>query len=182
MFTSTLTMLSFFLILSIANASTEIYKTTDKQGRTVYTDAPSPTDSKSEVVELKNINLLPTPAIVGKDGPKGVEIIMTPYQLSILAPDDGTSLTPEDRDLVIDVGINQELNADHFIGYFLDGTLLKETRDTRYTLNEPPRGEHSIYAEVRDKAGTSFAKSGTVKVIVMRPIIKPKAVPVPKKH
>jgi Domain of unknown function (DUF4124) len=181
MFKLTLHVMALLLVVNTVSVGAEIYKTTDKQGRTTYTDKPA-ANTKADLVELKAINTLPTPPITGKDSSTAVALAPINYEVSIVSPANGTSLLADERSISIEVGINLELHPDHQVAYFLDGIQINESKNTSFTLNEPPRGEHSIHIEIKDASGAVFGKSAPVTITVMRPIIKQKTVAVPKKR
>jgi Domain of unknown function (DUF4124) len=173
--------ISLLLLTSMVSVEAEIYKTKDKQGRTVYTDKPD-ANTKADLVELKTINTLPTPPTTGQGNQTVVAPPQVNYEVSVVSPANGTSLLADERSITIEVGINQELHPDHQIVYFLDGTQIHESKSTSFNLNEPPRGEHSLHVEIKDASGAVFGKSPPVTITVMRPIVKPKTATVPKKR
>lgn len=167
--------------LGVTTASAEVYKTVDKNGRITYTDVP-PAHTEAKPVELKTINSLPAPAVLPQVAAASdvVAAPALPYHVQLLAPENGATLMPAQRSVELSVGLNQNLNDGDVLAYKIDGTLLATSRDSVYTLVEPPRGEHKLTVEVLDADGNSLAQSDAVTLLVMRPFIKPKPVPVPK--
>lgn len=163
-------------------AVADVYKTVDKQGRVTYTDV-APANVSARPIELKPVNSLPAPEVIPYASPvqQTAEKDMVGYQIQMLTPENGTTLMPGERSVKISVGLNQDLNEGDLLEYRMDNTLLVATRDMEYTLIEPPRGEHSISVDVVDAAGNSLAQSAPVTLVVMRPFVKQKPVPVPKK-
>ena len=159
--------------LAATTATAEIFKTTDKQGRVVYTDQPAASDTKAKPVELRDTNKLPavvvtpyTPTVHHQDP------AMPPYTIEITSPAAGTTLLAHQRNLSVSVTLNQDLQAGHSIAYYIDANVAQDSTDLNVTLNEPPRGEHKLHAAVKDKAGKILAESASVTFIVMRPIVK----------
>jgi Domain of unknown function (DUF4124) len=174
---------SLILSLTLGSLATaEIYKTVDKNGRITYTDVP-PANTEAKPVELKTINTLPTPAVIPFTGPSnsGVNEDSTKYQVQITAPENGKTLMADERSVMVSISINPNLNEGDLFAYKIDGDMLTTTQEMTYTITEPPRGEHSLTVDVIDREGKILAQSNPVTLLVMRPIVKQKAVPVPKK-
>ncbi|RYZ86782.1 MAG: DUF4124 domain-containing protein [Proteobacteria bacterium] len=173
--------LSVTLCVMIATTATaEVYKTVDKQGRVTYTDLP-PSDTKAKVVELPVINTVPETKptqSVSTSTPVAPDIV---YQLTIVAPEDGTNLTPGDRNVDISVSVSPGLNNGLMLSYFLNDSLIERTTESTITLTEPPRGEHQLTVEVTDEEGKSFGKSPAVTIVVLRPSLLQKKPIVPAK-
>lgn len=172
------------LILALSSfATAEIYKTVDKNGRITYTDVP-PANIEAKPVELKAINSLPTPTAIPNTSPINASTnnqAPLEYRVQILAPENGTTLFADERSVTVSIAINQNLSNGDLFAYKLDGTTLTTTPEATHTITEPPRGEHSLTVEVIDADGKSLAQSNTITIVVMRPLPKQKAVPVPKK-
>lgn len=163
-------------------ATAEIYKTVDKNGRITYTDVP-PANKEAKPLELKTINSLPTPAAIPNTSPSnsGVSNDANEYQVQITAPENGTTLMADERSVAVSVSINQNLSEGDLFVYKIDGDTLTTSREMTYTLTEPPRGEHKLTVDVIDREGKTLAQSNAITLLVMRPLPKQKAVPVPKK-
>lgn len=165
-------------------AFAEIYKTVDKNGRITYTDVP-PANTEAKPVELKAINSLPTPAAIPNTGAINTNTnnqAPLEYRVQILAPENGKTLLSDERSVTVSIAINQNLSNGDLFAYKLDGSTLTTTQEMTYTVTEPPRGEHNLTVEVIDADGKSLAQSNTITVVVMRPLPKQKASPVPKKQ
>lgn len=168
------------LINPVVNA--EIYKTVDKNGHTVYTDLP-PANTTATPVELPNINTLPAPAADTSiyNLPQQAKPAAISYQVQITSPVNGATLMPNERNLNISVTIDKAILEGHLLYYFVDDKQVKETLDTTITVEDPVRGEHKLIVKVMDKEGNVFGESNTVTLVVIRPIAKQKAAPVPIK-
>lgn len=170
---------SIYCLFAIATlvclpSAAEIYKTTDKNGRVVYTDLP-PANSSAKPVEMQPTNTIPKiqAGIVTMSASQKAEP-MPDYEIQILQPAPNTSLSPEERDLAVSIKINISLEEGLFFAYLFDNNVVLESTQTSVTLNEPPRGEHILSVEIRNQNGDVFAKSGTVNFTVYRPILKQK--------
>ncbi len=163
--------------------SAEVYKTVDKNGRVTYTDVP-PADTTAKPIDLKTINSIPAPAAIPTDNLN--DTINNPqvsgeYQVQLLAPENGTTLMANERSITVSASVNPGLDNGDLLAYKLDGETLTTSSETTYIIAEPPRGEHILTVDVVDSEGNSLAQSNAVTVIIMRPLPKPKAAPVPKK-
>lgn len=159
-------------------SASEIYKERDKNGNITYTDKP--TSEKSEKVILPPINTVPSqPGIADNSGSPDRQEGAQPYQIEIMSPRNNAMISPEQRDLAIAVNMNQELQADHWLIYYMNGELLEETKSTSIVIREVPRGARTFSVEVVARNGESLAKAPSVTVNVMRPIVKPKPTPAP---
>ena len=87
----------------------------------------------------------------------------------------------DERSITVDVSLNSSLEEGNLFAYKLDGATLATTTEMSYTIVEPPRGEHSLTVDVVDAEGKSLAQSNAITVVVMRPLVKQTATPVPKK-
>ena len=174
-------LLSVTLCLTITTAATaEVYKTVDKQGRVTYTDLPPP-DTQAKVVELPVINTVPETQIQPRNTVSNPAVADVVYQLNIVAPENGTTLTPGDRSVDILVSVSPGLDDGLMLSYFLNDSLIERTTESTITLMEPPRGEHQLAVEVTDEDGKSFGKSPSVTFAVIRPTILQKKPIVPAK-
>jgi hypothetical protein len=178
-----LVIISLLLSLVCSTASAEVYKTVDKHGRVTYTDVP-PANTEAKPIELKTINSIPAPANVSTDNLNSHNNNNQPateYQVQILAPENGKTLMPDERSITVNISVNTSLEDGDLFAYKIDGATLTTTSEMTYIIAEPPRGEHSLTVDVVDSEGKSLAQSNAITVVVMRPLVKQTATPVPKK-
>jgi hypothetical protein len=173
------------LLLSLTYAistSAEVYKTVDKNGRITYTDQP-PANTSAKPVELKSINSIPAPTQVPDYSQADTGNLQEPqeYQVQILAPENGRTLLADERSVKVDISSNTSLENGDLYAYKIDGAILQTTKELSYVIVEPPRGEHILTVDVVGSNGQSLAQSNAITLIVMRPIVKPKATPLPTK-
>lgn len=180
-----LTATHLFLCLTLSTfATAEVYKTVDKNGRITYSDTPPP-NTNAKPIELKPINTLPPTSLSPTqniiNGPTGAAQEAPNYSIRIAAPENGTTLMPDERSTSISVSLTPNLQEGDLLAYKLDGTVIEKTTELSVTLAEPPRGEHSITVEVVNSDNKSLAQSDAVTLVVMRPLVKQTATPTPKK-
>ncbi len=168
------------LILFIPLSMAEVYKTVDKDGRTVYTDKPK-TDN-AEKVELRGLNTVPgarplpnsSPVVTIDSRPAQVE-----YKIDIISPRADVTIPVGQRDLAIATVLQPALQPGHLLVYFMNGELLEETTMSNIIVKDVPRGSHTLVVEVIDVHGQSLGISPPVIVNVIRTVIKKDAPPKP---
>jgi len=169
-------------LLASSHAFAEIYKTVDKNGRITYSDTPPP-NTNAQPIELKSLNITPPPPVMPNTTPSVTSAAQDApdYQVQLSAPANGTTLLPNERSVVMTAKLTQGLQNNDSLAYKIDGNTIIKTTELSYTLDEPPRGEHSLSVDVIDENGETLAQSDAVTLIVMRPLPKRAATPVPKK-
>lgn len=175
-----LSIVTLLLSLNTAYVVAEIYKTVDKNGHVTYTDTPPPNTS-AKPVELKSLNTTPGVTTSGNYEMPNISYEAPSYSLSLVAPENGKTLMPNERSVTISVNINPVLQDGDLLVFKLDGKPVMKTDETVYELVEPPRGEHSITVSVVNSEGKELAQSEAATIFVMRPPIKHQQAPVPKK-
>lgn len=147
----------------------EVYKTVDKDGRTVYTDKPK--NEKAEKVELREINTVPGAAPLPYSSP--VESMDTrqaqiDYTLEIISPRQEAAIPVGQRDLAIAAVTSPPLQEGHLLVYFMNGELLEETTLNNIIIKDVPRGTHTLVVEAINADGQSLGVSPPVTVNVIR--------------
>ncbi|WP_027908692.1 DUF4124 domain-containing protein [Pseudomonas sp. URMO17WK12:I4] len=144
----TLTCLLLILALPV---SAQIYKYTDANGNTVFTNQP-PEGTKAESVELKPINTS-TPAAapaIDSSEPRLSELPQNPYQILELRdlPNE-EALRANNGTFSVGVTIEPRLGPGHTLRLLLDGKPYGQPSNVpRLQLTEVDRGEHSIAVAV----------------------------------
>ncbi len=144
----TLTCLLLILALPV---SAQIYKYTDANGNTVFTNQP-PEGTKAESVELKPINTS-TPAAahaIDSSEPRLSELPQNPYQILELRdlPNE-EALRANNGTFSVGVTIEPRLGPGHTLRLLLDGKPYGQPSNVpRLQVTEVDRGEHSIAVAV----------------------------------
>ncbi len=144
----TLTCLLLILALPV---SAQIYKYTDANGNTVFTNQP-PEGTKAESVELKPINTSTPAAAPANDSsePRLSELPQNPYQILELRdlPNE-EALRANNGTFSVGVTIEPRLGPGHTLRLLLDGKPYGQPSNVpRLQLTEVDRGEHSIAVAV----------------------------------
>jgi hypothetical protein len=167
------------MALLLANVcAAEVYKTKDKNGNVIYTDNPKSDDA--EKIELRELNTVPSAPPTYTSDISNTTPAAINYQIDIISPRDNLIIPVGQRDLAIAVSLDQELQANHLLVYFLNGDLIEETRMTNILVKDVPRITHQITVEVIDENGQSLGTSSPVSVSFMGPANKKPASPKPK--
>ncbi|AFV00012.1 DUF4124 domain-containing protein [Simiduia agarivorans] len=150
-------------------ASAQVYKTTDENGRVIYTDRPT---ERAEEVELRETNRAPafdTPQRA--DNPTDNQAELPPYRVRITGPQPGTTLTPGERDLVVNFEANRPLTPGLRFQLLSNGSPLgRSTTGNSITVPEIERGEHRLTVIIYDQNDRILAESGAMSIYVHRTV------------
>lgn len=178
-----LVILALGLSVSLAAQAQSIYRTTDAQGNVVFTDNP---ERGGEEVDLKPLTVVPgrsespadeAPAMVdgsrsGGERPSGDpgQPFMPYDSFSILSPDQEETLpTGAAGNVQVTLGIQPDLREDHRVRLLVDGQISQSAMHTdTFMLNNLPRGEHVLQAELLDASGAVRHRTSPVTLYVQR--------------
>lgn len=136
------------LILALP-VSAQIYKYTDANGNTVFTNQP-PEGTKAESVELKPINTTEPAKAAQEQTPRLSELPAEPYQILELRdlPNE-EALRANNGTFSVGVTIEPRLGPGHTLRLLLDGKPYGSPSSVpRLQLTEVDRGEHSLAVAV----------------------------------
>jgi hypothetical protein len=170
-------LLSLTLCLCLASvAQAQIYKTTDENGKVIYTDTPS---DKAETVDLRETNVAPSskPISLPAPGAKPDARAEPPYRLFINSPAPETHLNPGDRNLNVSFEASRALAPGLRYQVLSNGEPVgASSTTTSISIPEISRGEHQIHVIVYDQNQRVLAESAPVTVYVHRAKV-PRAAP-----
>ncbi|MFT5691284.1 MAG: hypothetical protein ACI92E_000611 [Oceanicoccus sp.] len=161
--------LRLFLIANIALSifsHAEVYKSLDKDGRTVYTDKLMPNSEKVNITEPNTIRSITVP------DPDGQEPASKPFEYEKL-----TITNPTDNGIIpnglvpFDVAINAapKLDPEHQIQLLIDGKLHSSSSKNTFRVNGLSRGQHTLQTLILDASGNRLIQSKVIRVFVYRP-------------
>jgi len=167
------------LSLSLAAHAQTIYRTTDAQGNTVFTDNP---EGGGEEVTLDSLTVVPSPgeatsmAPVAQGGRDETDTAapgqpFMPYdRFGILSPGQEETLpTGAAGNVQVNLGIQPALREDHRVRLLVDGRVSQSAMHTdTFLLNNLARGEHVLQAELLDGGGAVRHRSSPVTLYVQR--------------
>lgn len=145
-----------------------IYKIIDANGNVFYTDQPS---DNAKPVNLDTASVVPEPASNSKTGKKNNDIktaddaVKKYEELKIIEPTDQATLWNQNEVPVV-LNIQPELFKGDKVALFLDGKKLIEEATTKFSLNRPERGQHSVQAKILGTGGQVKKESNTVTIFV----------------
>jgi hypothetical protein len=160
-----LLLLSSLLILSAHAQNKEIYRYTDKNGNTVYSDkAPK----GSSPITLPKLNT--TPAVdttePKRKHPKAINLDLNSIQIN--TPSDGAIIANGLLPTTVTMTTDQALRQGQQIHIRLNGRLVSKTTSTSTSIPRMPRGQQQISAAIIDSNGKTLAES-SIRVMVYRP-------------
>lgn len=167
-------LLTLALSLFAMSSTAQIYKTTDENGRIIYTDTPT---DKAEQVKLKTTNTAPAVALPDQpEQPADNAVESRPYRLHITSPAPGTTLTPGEQSITISFLANQPLQPGLRFQLLDNGNPVgRSTTGNSVTLTEVERGEHNLSVIIYDPDDRILAESAPLPLYVHRPIAPQKS-------
>lgn len=158
----------------ISRAEEEVYKTTDKYGNVIYSDAPIPTreDETTEKVRVREPNTMPAterqPVQRRSPEPEDPASEHPDYNVSIVSPTHESTVPPGQRDLIIAVSTDHPLRKGARFAYYMNGELLGRETVNNYSIREIIRGAHTLEVKVESREGEVISSSEPVTVFVRR--------------
>lgn len=163
-----------------------IYKTVGPDGQVIFSDTP-PADSKAEKVEVGPTNVqpivaprpLPTRKLSPRDRDRQDD--QGPFNFTIVSPQSGTTITPGQRFIVLEVAVNPVPRDGYRFFAVVDGRpWVGSSSGTSLDLSALERGTHQIQAVLTDLSGNPLAQSQTITLYVKRPSVDAPANPAPQ--
>lgn len=156
-----------------ATASAQVYETRDKDGNVVYTDQPPGPDAKPK--DLPGLSIIsPDPAgappqLTAGEGEGGAEEVTDIRELRkgyrdfrLVSPQAEQNFWGTENQAVAAWETRFALQEGMQVTFVLDGQSQDPTTDTSMTMGDLDRGEHVIYAELRDARGRFVARTDPV--------------------
>jgi len=169
------------LAMSASATAQTIYRTTDAQGNVVFTDDP---ERGGERVELEPVTVVPSrrpareaeapPQVQVETPPRPDRAPGQPFmpydRFRIATPADEETLpTGAAGNVAVELAIAPPLREDHRVRLLLDGRVSQSALHTdAFLLNDLPRGEHVLQAELLDAGGEVRHRSEPVTLFVQR--------------
>jgi len=151
-----------------------IYKSTDEQGKVIYSDEPRPGAVKIEI-PTEPAGIVPVPSGEAKAKPPAPAQELPPYRsLTIVAPADDAVVEYGGGWVNVFVSVEPALKVDrgHLVRLRLDGRLLHTgTGATTAAIPDVERGTHTLQAEIVDQTGTVLIVSAPVTFYQHQPFV-----------
>ncbi|WP_339490915.1 DUF4124 domain-containing protein [Pseudomonas sp. EL_65y_Pfl2_R95] len=182
------TLIACLLLAAALPVSAQIYKYTDANGNTVFTNEP-PDGAKTETIELPETNTVdmqaPKAPINDQSSEPAVQAQASYQVLELTGLPDEAALRANNGTFSVGVNIQPRLSSAHRLQLLLDGKPYGEPSNVpRLQLNNVDRGEHSLAVQVISTSGT-VQQSDTISFTVQRvntnnsPAFAPKPKPAP---
>lgn len=179
---------ALFVGLLALPAGAEIYRYTDANGNTVFTNQP-PDGVNSQEVKLPPANTVQSPpadAYPTSDS-ENPSRQATYGQLAITNLPDAEAIRANNGSFTVDIAIDPQLAPGHQLQLLLDGQPYGSPgTSTRFQVLNADRGEHSLAVAVLDARGAVLQQSDALAFTVQRvnlnssPALRPKpAAPAP---
>ncbi len=163
-------LLLFLLLLPWAAQGQTIYKTTDAQGNTVFTDKPPAEGVANEEIRLKRLNTAPAPELQPTRPAENDSQAVAKPTVAIVAPEDQTVIPMGGGDFDVQASVTPPLGPGERLQLRFDGAARGEPQaGTSWSLRNVLRGGHDLSIERLDEEGKVVAESEAVHVQVMRP-------------
>jgi hypothetical protein len=163
-------LVALLLAAPVAAHAAKIYKWTDPQGNVIYSDTPRPGAIEMDV-PTEPAGIVPVPPQDRAEPDKRAAQPAAYDRLSLLAPTDGQIVQSPGGWVDVSVEVAPALNgADgHDIRLRLDGqTLAARHPGTDFSISVPS-GQHTLQAEVVDRAGAVLITSAVATITVQEP-------------
>ncbi len=171
---------SLLLVLYAQAVKAEtVYKGTDKQGNTIYSDQPLENGEKITVTPTPSFSLPPLSPTQTQTEQEATTPVVN-YNLSIIAPKDQETFTNDIRSITVNLALTPKLQAGDKIHLVINGEPFGEYSESlTFTLNEFPRGAYKIQAVItaENEAKIIKAQSNTITVYQQRAIAKRNVAP-----
>ncbi|OQR34038.1 DUF4124 domain-containing protein [Pseudomonas sp. Bc-h] len=165
--------LAFVLLLLALPAVAQIYKYTDANGNTAYSNQP-PNGTKAEPVDLPPLNSVdtvappPAPPSASQNQSQTQQNTAAYQVLELTDLPQGEALRANNGTFTVGVAIQPRLQAGHLLQLIVDGTPYGQpTNVPRLQAVDLDRGEHSLAVQVLQGA-QSIQQSQTTTLTVQR--------------
>ena len=167
------TLLLAILLLLPQLGSAQIYRSTDADGNTSYSDTP-PASGPSEQVELRETNSTPAPEMVAPAAANTTATQETDegadYSVSISSPANETTIPMGPGNFSITASVEPALSQGDLLQLHVDCSPSGNPQSSNsWTLTNVFRGAHDLKVVVVSDKDDPLAESEPVRVYVLRP-------------
>lgn len=157
-------------------AQAEVYKVVDEHGNVTYTDQP-PADSDAQPMTLRGLSIIspqiPPPAPVrpgdqagtaeGEEGELPIRELVRRYRdFNIVSPTQEQSLWGTGNQVSVAWRSSTPLMEGMTVTAYINGLPQPPTTQSSMTVGGLDRGEHNVYAELRDARNRRIARTDTI--------------------
>jgi len=139
----------------------QAYRWVDEDGIVHYSDKPHEGAEEIQLPGSSNPNRRYIPVSVGVRRQNNQEIVPFKYETIVfVSPAAEETLWNIEGQLQVSLALNPALQPGHQLRIYLDG-VPRNVTTTSFSIDEVYRGEHTIRAEVRDRAGRFVGQSAS---------------------
>ncbi|TRX74654.1 DUF4124 domain-containing protein [Pseudomonas mangiferae] len=160
--------IGLLLAVALPASAAQIYKYTDANGNTVFTNQP-PEGQHTQAVELQPTNTVESqkPASAPEKPKDEAPTRYTVLQLVNLPTDE--ALRSNNGTFTVSVALEPRLQPGHSLRLVMDGQPYGQPTNIPYfQVTEADRGEHTLVAEVLGKDGQPLQQSAPATVAIQR--------------
>jgi hypothetical protein len=155
------------LLAAPAFAAQAVWKWVDEKGVTHYADRPVPGAQRVEInvgSRADSVQPTPSPSPSTSSSAQSAAPAMGYQEFEIWRPGNQDSIINTGGAVEVQLRLEPSLRPGHSISLYLDGRVVDSFPPTalEYTLQEVPRGEHSLVAVVQDPSGKRLQETPTV--------------------
>ena len=161
----------FLLTTGLAFAQTGVYKYVAPDGTVTFSDQSRPGAEKIQV----RVPDSATPAAAaegasaGGDSAPGEANAALPYtQFEIVSPADDEGVRSNNGAVNVSMNLAPSLHAKHAVVVSVNGQKVGKGSSTSLTLQNLPRGTHTVQAAIVDESGKQVIRSETITFHVLR--------------
>lgn len=145
---------------------TVVYKSTDKDGKTAFTDMP-PVDRPSDAVTVKPSNTMSLPRGVSNEMSEGGRAAVKYTSLIVTSPQNDEFFGQEVQAITLSATAQPGIQDGHTAQLYYDGNPVGDA-SLFYTVAEPERGTHTVVAKIFNARGVVVIESDPVQFHVRR--------------
>ncbi len=155
----------------------QVYKYTDENGNTIYTDKPTDGAKKLKIRNESRSSAARAPrqkyepAVGEARGEQSDQIDVIYSKLEILSPTNDSTPPGNSGNVEVVLLASPRLHARHRIVIALDGKEISNGRHANLSLTNLARGTHTLTAQIVDAEGTTQIQANAVSFHVKRPVI-----------
>ncbi len=165
------TLAIFLLSTGLAFAQTGVYRWVAPDGSVTFSDQSRPGAEKIQV----KVPGAPAPggaagtASAGAEGVPGEASAGAPYtEFVIISPTDDEAVRSNNGSVGVSMSLAPSLHAQHAVVVSVNGQKVGKGSSTSLTLQNLPRGTHTVQAAVVDETGKEVIRSKSVTFHILR--------------
>ncbi|MVF13866.1 DUF4124 domain-containing protein [Ketobacter sp. MCCC 1A13808] len=167
------TLLAAVMVISFSAQAETVYKYTDKDGNTVFTDEPTKGAEKMDVKPVATVPAIPVPKNTPEESQEKTAFEYKDIKITSPQPDE--NFINNGGKATVSVSLDPSLRAGDTIQLYFNGIPKSEpVRSTYFPFDNLARGSYAVTATVRDKDENVVGKSDTLTFYIRRSAIPQK--------